>query len=206
MTIEQFIWWSHGAIEVFNPEILTAQQVQEIKNHISLVKNDFIPAASPNIVGNGPVEKPIFICQTKVGSEGLQNLPIDVSKSGCHNEFKITGSVVALSGFNSNLWAKPLQDKVYITISPNPKWNSDTSYSSYYNQNHILDGLGIMHSGIYPAGSVVVIDNALSQLNQSQASSIRLTCHKENHLVGLPRSGPGIANLGVVSPSHMLIC
>ena len=43
MTAENFIFWLQGFMEIANPEIITKEQIQEIRNHISLVLQKVTP-------------------------------------------------------------------------------------------------------------------------------------------------------------------
>lgn len=39
MTPENFTYWLQGFFEIENPKVISAQQLQEIKNHLKIVKN-----------------------------------------------------------------------------------------------------------------------------------------------------------------------
>lgn len=43
MTSENFIYWLQGFLEIQNPEVIDKNQVQIIKDHISLVLNKVTP-------------------------------------------------------------------------------------------------------------------------------------------------------------------
>ena len=52
MTERDFVYWLQGFLEVTNPETITAEQIQIIKNHIKLVLTN--PAPSHGVpVGTG---------------------------------------------------------------------------------------------------------------------------------------------------------
>ena len=43
MTAEMFVYWLQGFMEIANPETITKEQIQEIRNHISLVLHKVTP-------------------------------------------------------------------------------------------------------------------------------------------------------------------
>lgn len=48
MTANEFVYWLQGFLEVAKPTVISAEQTQEIKNHIGLVLTKVTPDTSKN--------------------------------------------------------------------------------------------------------------------------------------------------------------
>ncbi len=49
MSAQEFVYWLQGFLEIAKPETISAEQVQEIKNHIKLVLTKITPEAGKSI-------------------------------------------------------------------------------------------------------------------------------------------------------------
>lgn len=178
MNPRDFTFWLHGFFEIGRADVLTESQVQEIKNHLDLTLNGQRNVNPPNFISGN---------QTSCGDKSVFN-------------FDISG----LSGFYLNSQIKP--NDIYVQISTNPCWRNDsTKYSAYYENNSLETELKNNY-GIFPNSNQkikVIIDNSLKPKYSNCAD---LSHYKDYHLVGLSRSGPGIANLGNISIMESLAC
>lgn len=195
MDAQAFAYWLHGWSEINGGAAPTAQQWQIINDHLDLVFNKVTPDRQRSY--------PLSIPTPYSG---------DVMRSGCGITPFVprTGGGILISG-----WAayedSQNRDKIFITVSRAPIYDTHASYSFYpYNPTNwqdrafddpatkcLLTGLGIQ-----PVSDKVylVVDNALSPTKETYAYNMR---GGSNHLTMLPDKGPGIINVGVGSP---LIC
>lgn len=152
MTKEQFIWWAHGFFEIANPQQLTSEQVQEIKNHLDLVFNR---------------QKTIF-------------------------------------DFKTSLTPQIVQDKIFITISKEPIYDKNTTYSYFpdTDKNIVNWAHNYFPSGQNPV-AYLVIDNKLAPRETNYSN---MSYNASNHLVGTVKNSPGICNIGTYKPGNELIC
>lgn len=200
MNAENFCYWLQGWLEIQNPVTINALQLQEIKNHLSIVTISATKIA------------PLYVA-------------IDTSKSGCGAKIPdITGnysvcgqdksySTLNFSGISglkigiTSLLGEDQKEKeskeTYITITNHPVWYSG-SYSNYtyefqgekFKHLHELlyQDLEINFHKRNPKDVYLVVDNDLQPMRHTNIKN--LTVYSPNHLVGSPTSGCGLNNVG----------
>ena len=157
MTSDNFIFWLHGFFEIGKPEKLSADHVQEIKNHIDLVlKKPSFGAPLPSTpcapfypefkTGIGPT-----VMINRDGTEGPFPFHNHTGWSPFTGDIYFSGNPPTgikitplrdLSGYWPNL-AEENKEKVFITISREPIYNEDSKYSYYpTTETRVVSGVG----------------------------------------------------------------
>lgn len=88
MNSENFVYWLKGFMEISRPSSLNSTQVQEIKNHIKLVKGDLVeyyknPATHGADKGGTVKAEPTYCSSIKDFSELKAESPISYQFISC---------------------------------------------------------------------------------------------------------------------------
>lgn len=75
MTPENFVYWLNGYLEIENPEFITKDKIQEIRNHVNLVLKKETP--KPTQFNPNKPNIPLYTCHNEAGDKlpGLVSYP-----------------------------------------------------------------------------------------------------------------------------------